>query len=452
MAGLTWSKATVPSGVTKRLSAVSFGGGTFSAVPGNGSDLGGAAAYSHNGTNWSKSDVPYIKGYYSGITYGNGKFVAVAGGGLYYGDDAYLAYSTNGVSWQRVSLSYGYPWSSVAYGGGKFVAVSKKKLGLSKSLSIQSSDGISWETAGISANHDWAGIAYGGGKFVAISDDGYFTYSTGDSSWSTPARIESSYAYHYIVYGNGYFIAVGTSKMAYSATGMGWATVTLPSTGTWGPIAYGNGRLVIVSTNTAKAIYSDSANGTTWTETSLPPFVGSEGQSWLGVTYGAGRFVAVGGGASSAIIAYSNDQLNSPPTTPGLITAPAEVYPGDNFIVGWGASTDQDGNLSGYDVQRAYDDSSTWAAVVSGTSSTSITTSVEDGHTSVQYRVRARDSSGATSAWRNSNLITIVNIKAYIGVDGKARAVRKIYVGIEGKAREIVKGYVGVNGVARRFL
>lgn len=39
----------------------------------------------------------------------------------------------------------------------------------------------------------------------------------------------------------------------------------------------------------------------------------------------------------------------------------------------------------------------------------------------------------------------------YIGIDGKARKVKKLYVGVDGKARKVKKGYVGVNGVARLF-
>ena len=38
--------------------------------------------------------------------------------------------------------------------------------------------------------------------------------------------------------------------------------------------------------------------------------------------------------------------------------------------------------------------------------------------------------------------------KAYIGVDGKARAVKKIYLGVDGKARKVKKAYLGVDGVA----
>ena len=39
----------------------------------------------------------------------------------------------------------------------------------------------------------------------------------------------------------------------------------------------------------------------------------------------------------------------------------------------------------------------------------------------------------------------------YVGVESKARKVKKFYIGVDGKARKVKKGYVGVNGVARLF-
>lgn len=38
---------------------------------------------------------------------------------------------------------------------------------------------------------------------------------------------------------------------------------------------------------------------------------------------------------------------------------------------------------------------------------------------------------------------------AYLGVDGKARAIRQAYIGVDGKARKIKKAYIGVDGKAR---
>lgn len=41
--------------------------------------------------------------------------------------------------------------------------------------------------------------------------------------------------------------------------------------------------------------------------------------------------------------------------------------------------------------------------------------------------------------------------KPYVGVNGKARLIKKMYIGVNGKARKITKAYVGVNGKARLY-
>lgn len=43
------------------------------------------------------------------------------------------------------------------------------------------------------------------------------------------------------------------------------------------------------------------------------------------------------------------------------------------------------------------------------------------------------------------------NKNIYIGIDNKARHVKKLYIGINGIAKKIKKGYIGVNGKARLF-
>lgn len=39
----------------------------------------------------------------------------------------------------------------------------------------------------------------------------------------------------------------------------------------------------------------------------------------------------------------------------------------------------------------------------------------------------------------------------YVGIDSKARKVKKAYVGVDNKARKVKKGYIGVAGIARPF-
>lgn len=98
---------------------------------------------------------------------------------------------------------------------------------------------------------------------------------------------------------------------------------------------------------------------------------------------------------------------NQPPTAPGTITVPSEVIGGENLSISWGQSTDPDGNLSGYKLERKVDDG-TWAQIYSG-SSRSYTDSITYGWTSVQYRVKAYDSAGAESAYTTSAVRTVTN-------------------------------------------
>lgn len=68
---------------------------------------------------------------------------------------------------------------------------------------------------------------------------------------------------------------------------------------------------------------------------------------------------------------------NQPPTAPGTITVPSEVIGGENLSISWGQSTDPDGNLAGYKLERKVDDG-TWAQIYSG-SSRSYTDSITYG-------------------------------------------------------------------------
>ena len=98
---------------------------------------------------------------------------------------------------------------------------------------------------------------------------------------------------------------------------------------------------------------------------------------------------------------------NQPPTAPGTITVPSEVIGGENLSISWGQSTDPDGNLAGYKLERKVDDG-TWTQVYSG-SSRSYTDSITYGWESVQYRVKAYDTAGAESAYTTSAVRTVTN-------------------------------------------
>lgn len=98
---------------------------------------------------------------------------------------------------------------------------------------------------------------------------------------------------------------------------------------------------------------------------------------------------------------------NQPPTTPSSISVPETVMGGESLTITWGASTDPDGNLSGYRLERSYNGGA-FTQVYQG-STRSFTDSITFGWTSVQYRVKAYDTAGAESAYRTSEVRTVTN-------------------------------------------
>ena len=103
-----------------------------------------------------------------------------------------------------------------------------------------------------------------------------------------------------IAYGNGIFVAVsdgrlGTAEVMTSPDGITWTTQTTfsPNNFSYRDVTFGNGRFVAVGSN-GKAM--TSTDGITWTPESIisgPPFY-----NYYAVTYGNGLYVAVGGSQS----------------------------------------------------------------------------------------------------------------------------------------------------------
>lgn len=98
---------------------------------------------------------------------------------------------------------------------------------------------------------------------------------------------------------------------------------------------------------------------------------------------------------------------NQAPTAPSSISVPAEVIGGETLVISWGQSTDPDGNLAGYKLERK-NNGGTWSQIYSG-SSRSYTDSITYGWESVQYRVKAYDTAGAESAYTTSPSRTVTN-------------------------------------------
>ena len=102
---------------------------------------------------------------------------------------------------------------------------------------------------------------------------------------------------------------------------------------------------------------------------------------------------------------------NTKPNAPSTITVPDTIRGGEEVSIIWTASTDPDGNLDGYIVERSYNGGSSWSQIYQGRS-TSTTTTIPFGTQTVMFRVCAYDTYGEKSGWRTSANKTVVNNRA----------------------------------------
>lgn len=98
---------------------------------------------------------------------------------------------------------------------------------------------------------------------------------------------------------------------------------------------------------------------------------------------------------------------NRPPTKPSSITVPANVLAGQNVEISWGTSTDEDGTVSGYTLERKAD-SGSWAQVYKGINR-AYTDTAGTSWQKVTYRVKAYDNNGGESEYNTSAERTVIH-------------------------------------------
>lgn len=145
---------------------------------------------------------------------------------------------------------------------------------------------------------------------------------------------------------------------------------------------------------------------------------------------------------------------NRAPSDPGSITVPTTVRGGADLSVSWGASTDEDGNLSGYVLERQVN-GGTWAQVYKGINRT-YTDAITFGWESVAYRVKAYDSAGAESGYQTSATRTVINNTAptISGEDGdlgtKTGAFNQGYTVTDPDSGQTITAVEKIDGVQKR--
>jgi hypothetical protein len=290
---VSWTAVSNPKFGANSIYGITYGDGKFVAVGNN-----GKAAYSTDGINWTAvANTTFGTNYINAVAYNGGKFIAVGGIGK-------AAYSADGTTWTAVSdPKFGEgDIFDITYGGGKFVAV-----GVSGKAAY-STDGINWtavENTTFGTN-SINGIAYGSGNFAAVGSNGKAAYSTDGITWTAVAYSTSDILD--ITYGGGKFVAGGnTSSIKYSTDGITWTAVDNAAVaGNILSIAYGGGKFVAVANTTASGNASYSTDGINWTAVANTAF----GTNYINdIAYGGGKFVAVGSNGKAVYLTAMQARL-----------------------------------------------------------------------------------------------------------------------------------------------
>ena len=318
--------------------SITYGNGTFVAVGQSNTGAGGIV-YSTDGINWISQQPPANNNWYSiaygtpstGIYTGQGIFVAVASnassaattvmtanfadvyktnstaignGALTTGNNS-LTIGNNSMTLGDNSLAYGY---NASVTGNNSVA-----LGTSAKVNSPYHLGdFKAYTSPIAARVIF-GVAYGNGLFVApiyssllpnkvltspdgitwtIRQAGQVGQAGGNNTWINATFGITSTASSIYPIGTGLFVVVGdggTNRLMTSPDGINWtlrASSGVLDGNSWYGLTYGNGYFVAGSAT--GTVFAYSQNGIDWTLVS-----GISSNSWYGLTYGNGIYIAV---------------------------------------------------------------------------------------------------------------------------------------------------------------
>jgi hypothetical protein len=290
-----------PVPIGNLLTAITYANGTFAAV----GDSGEVAA-SQDGTNWASQSLGPVYGVglaygAEGIAWGNGVWVLVGFGN--YNDVGPYGISDFGVIMTSPDLITWTPRAApqsasdlsllgIAYANGLFVAVGcayDAVWGTNYGAILTSPDGVHWtlQDSGTS-DTNLKKVIYGNGLFVAVCSDGRILTSRNGVSWTAQqAYSGGDVGFDCATYWNGMYLtgcSVGILASTDGATWTNWVS-SVPVKA----IACSDGLLVAVGYNNS---VQTSTNGLKWTQRGT---VAPDGI--LDLSYGNGRFVAVGEGA-----------------------------------------------------------------------------------------------------------------------------------------------------------
>ena len=208
------------------------------------------------------------------------------------GDGGAIVTSTNGVDWTSRTSPTNALFRGVAYGNGIYVACGDG------GAIVRSTDGTNWTAIASGTNLSLQGVGYGmdfvnsgdtnqvpteNPLFVVVGANGLILTSSNGLSW-TPRTSGTTVYVSDVMYGNGYYVAVGNTRILRSSDGVDWSFAT--NSAYLYRAAYCSG--VFKATGKNGAIWT-STDGLTWeAETS------GTTNDIRGISYAEDQFVAVG--------------------------------------------------------------------------------------------------------------------------------------------------------------
>jgi hypothetical protein len=308
--GLEWQESKSNSGG----GPIRFANGAFIA-------LNGFPFVSTNGENWIKGNTPYS---FYDVAGGNGVFVAAAES-RHDTPSPRIYSSLDGLNWSINPLIVSNNVYNAAFAGGLLFITGDD------GIFLVSSNGVSWQTLSVWDDVNLNAVTEGGGKRIAVGDQGRVVLSDQGSFWRV---IDSglSNAIKSIAYGANQFALIDSQGAIFTSTnGESWA-LAYSQTNDLHTITYGAGRFVAVGDNSTVIT---STNATTWERVVYPLGPGDgEGVSFFAniqsITYTGSEFLIADGRVASS----RNGVLYKQFTTPSL----SEVAFGNGIYLGQGGN------------------------------------------------------------------------------------------------------------------
>ena len=285
---------------------------------------------------------------FSSVTYGGGQFIAV------WNSDT-IATSPDGSTWTRKYSGTTSSFNYVTWCNNRFVATGSG--GPSISTSMISLDGVTWTARNLVTNNGIfaiSAVAYGARRYVGVGEDddtitpGTIFTSLDGLAWTTVRGNANATS---VIYSAGMFVAVAEepNPILTSTDGLTWKTRYPDSAPGYlfCSVTYGGGRFVAVGYH--GMIYT-SVDDSTW-KYRTP----GTAATLFSVAYGNGYYVAVGINGYSGSILTSPDGLTWTEANLGAIqnTLYSVTYGNGRFIAvgSGGAILSSNGNPTGTSIQ-----------------------------------------------------------------------------------------------------